>query len=103
VLQTGRSVDDTAPVFGPKARAVARLDIEGNKRRKVLVVIAAYQDAGSTPSVRDIAKRCGLRDWRHVDVLLKRLRKDGLLQVKKESGKRNVYSLTCLGGGNTDA
>lgn len=46
------------PVLGPQAKTALRLPIEGQKRRKLLTLIAAYADAGNhEPSLRMLAAR----------------------------------------------
>jgi hypothetical protein len=45
---------ETRPVFGPRAKAAARLAIRKDVHRKTLVQIAAWIDAGrADPSIRD--------------------------------------------------
>ena len=83
------------PVLGPRARAAMRLPAGGSKRQKVLVLIAAYLDAGeSSPSIRDLAGRCHL-DAPLVALLVSRLARDGLIEVEWRAGpeRRNVYRL----------
>ena len=77
-----------APTSGgryPLARRVLAADIEGRKRKRVMAVIAAFQDEGHAPSCREIAERAKLpRGGRDVWLLLgllRRLEADGLLQV----------------------
>jgi DNA-binding PadR family transcriptional regulator len=90
----------TAPETYPLARRVLAAPIEGRKRKRLLAVIAAYQDEGYAPSVREIGTRAKvLRAGKpHVPtvlVLLRRLEADGLLRVKwANAGKaRNRYEV----------
>jgi hypothetical protein len=47
----------TRPVFGPRAKAAARLAIRKDTHRKVLVLIAAWIDAGrDDPSIRELTE-----------------------------------------------
>lgn len=60
-----------------------RLPIEGEKRRRVLAVIAAFQDEGHQPSLAEIAERANLdRGWRQAQALVLRLERGGLLRVR---------------------
>jgi DNA-binding IclR family transcriptional regulator len=67
------------PVAGPTFRAVARLNPGGPTRRKLLALVAAFQDGG-TPSVSraELADRLKARPGK-VQALLERLRTDGYL------------------------
>jgi hypothetical protein len=89
------------PVLGPLAKRAMRVDPGGNKRRKLLVLIAAYADAGEpSPPVKALARRLGIRKVQDVDHLLRRLARDGHVEVAwraSEPGpggaRRNVYRL----------
>jgi DNA-binding transcriptional ArsR family regulator len=87
------------PVAGPRFKQAARLPIEDVKRRKLLCLLAAYEDAGYEPSVRELAQRLRIRDIRTVDRLLEELRDDGLLFIRwakwreQEARIRNRYTL----------
>jgi len=83
------------PVLGPLARAAMRVPVGGNKRRKVLVLIAAFLDTGeSSPSIRQLSERCHL-DRPLVCQLVSRLARDGLIEVEWRAGpeRRNIYRL----------
>lgn len=91
----GAPANPAQPVLGPAAKAAARLPIDGTKRRKVLVLIAAYADAGEkSPSIRELAERARL-DRLIVANVVDRLARDGLLEVDWRAGpdRRNVYRL----------
>ena len=78
----------------PRARRVLTADIEGGKRKRVLAVIAAYQDEGDEPSVREIATRAKLRGVPMLLALLRRLEADGLLRVEWATPPaRNRYDI----------
>ena len=85
----------------PLARRVLAADIEGRKRKRVLAVIAAYEDEGHAPSVREIAVRAKLvrsdgRPAIHLALaVLRRLEADGLLRVTwAQPGRaRNRYEV----------
>ena len=76
------------PVAGETFRRIAARRIEGNKRRKVAALIAAYQDAGQpTCNAPELAERLG---WKPIQVqgLLSRLEADGLVEcATKRKGK----------------
>jgi hypothetical protein len=86
-----------SPIAGVRFKAAAALAIEGTKRRKLLCLIAAYQDAGHAPSVRELAERIdGVRSVRQLDGLLRALERDEWLRVEwssKGSRRRNVYTV----------
>ena len=74
------------PVAGATFRRVAARPIEGRKRKKLLALIAAYEDAGQpTRSADELAARLS---WEPIQVrgLLSRLQADGL--VKRTHSKR---------------
>lgn len=77
----------------PLTRRVLAAEIEGTKRKRVLAVIAAYQDEGHAPSVREIATRAKLRKPMLL-ALLRRLEEDGLLRVEwAKPPARNRYEI----------
>jgi DNA-binding PadR family transcriptional regulator len=82
----------------PSAARALRATVEGAKRRRLLVAIAAYQDEGHQPSVTELADRAKLTGWRQVDILLRALEAEGLLEVdwsppRRQGRRRNVYRL----------
>lgn len=82
--------------LGPLARAAAQIDVGGTKRQKVLVLLAAYQDAGVTnPPIRALCERTGFRA-EHTLRLLERLETDGIIAVQwgdHRKNERNQYVL----------
>jgi hypothetical protein len=97
--------------MGPLAREALRLPLDG-EQRKLLVLIAAYADAGEhSPSLRVLGARlAGQERWNgrakvnesgdlaigKLDWLLRGLIRKGLLRVRwraEEHTKRNVYEL----------
>lgn len=91
---TGTATAD--PIFGEQARLALRVDAGGRKRRKLLVLLAAYADAGvSDPPVRALMDRAGIDDVRVVDQLLRMLEKQELIHVDWARGRpqRNRYEL----------
>ena len=96
----GRPTDEQQPQMYSLARRVLAADVEGGKRKRILAVIAAYQDEGHAPSVREIGARAKLtRPDGHVKrravlLLLQRLEADGLLRVEWATPPaRNRYEL----------
>jgi hypothetical protein len=89
------------PVLGPLAKRAMRVDCGGNTRLKLLVLIAAYADAGEpSPPVSVLARRLGIKRVQDLDPLLKRLALDGHIEIAwraSEPGpsgaRRNVYRL----------
>ena len=71
----------------------ARLPVGGTKRRKVVAMLGAYADAGiSDPSIRELA--AGTRLPKPVVCkLVDKLEEDGLVDIKRSRGERNVYTL----------
>lgn len=70
-------------------KEVVRLPIEGRKRKLLLAAIAAFQDEGHPPSVRELIARTKLgvelrhhKAIRQIDGLLKRLEADGYLRIE---------------------
>src|SRR3954454_17573077 len=91
------------PVAGQAFKRVVAARIEGNKRRKVVALMAAYQDAGQpTCSPPELAERLGLKPIQ-VQGLLLRLEADGLVEcAAKRKGEwprfRIVLEADVLGG-----
>ena len=88
--------------LGPLARAALRLPAGGAKRRKVLVMVAAYADAGErSPSITQLARGTKLSRWVVLNVI-DRLQADGLLIVERrheaKCQPRNVYAIPALEG-----
>jgi DNA-binding MarR family transcriptional regulator len=87
-------------VLGPLAKRAMRVDCGGKKRLKLLVLLAAYADAGEpSPPARVLAERLGIQ-VPDLDRLLKALQRDGHLKVAWRAGERgksgarkNVYTL----------
>lgn len=78
----------SAPDYSVVLR-VLRLRMEGEKRRKVLAVIAASQAEGTRPTLSEIAERAQLSNgWLQALVLIERLERDGVLRVEWVPGKR---------------
>jgi hypothetical protein len=80
------------PVAGPRFRQVHRLPLPG-KKKKLLALIAAYQDAGYEPSVRDLLSGGHFNNIWDVDRLLLKLEKINLLSVERRQPLRNRYTL----------
>lgn len=79
---------------GPNVRRALAAPVGGTKRRRVLVLIAAYIDAGrDDPSIRELAERAKLPRVAVVAVV-DRLERDGWLRVRRAAGRRNRYSLS---------
>ena len=92
-MNQARAAPDPAPVLGPSARHAARLPTKGRKRRRLLVLIGAYHDAGVDPSVRMLAARTGLTTSAVIR-LVDALERDGLLEVERRpSPERYRYRL----------
>jgi hypothetical protein len=90
-----RAAPDPAPVLGPSARHAARLPTKGRKRHKLLVLIAAYHDAGCHPSVRMLAGRTGLTRA-SVIRLVDALERDGLLEVERRPAPERYRYRLCV-------
>ena len=87
------------PIMGELARAACRLPVEGAKRRRVLILLAAVADANSGSCVLTRATRAmliervpGIGDRRKLGALLGRLERDGL--IRRPGG--GVVELVCL-------
>jgi DNA-binding MarR family transcriptional regulator len=87
---------DRLPVRGPRFAAVARMRLNGQKRHRVLALVAAYLDAGiDDPSIAELAARARL--GRYVVVqLVDKLEADGFITIERgcrEARERNRYRL----------
>ncbi len=89
------------PVLGPLAKRAMRTDTGGKKRLRLLVLIAAFADAGGvSPPARGLCRRLGIEKVKDLDHLLKALARDGHLEVGwragepgKSGGRKNIYRL----------
>ncbi len=89
---TGPDVRSAAQL-GPNARRALAPPVEGAKRRKVLVLVAAFIDAGRVdPSISELAARAKLHRGAVVR-LVDRLEREGLLTVHRCPNERNRYTL----------
>jgi DNA-binding IclR family transcriptional regulator len=82
--------------LGPEARRAYLLPVDGQKRRKILVLIGAFLDAGRNPSITELAARARL-PRSVVMALVDRLERDQFLGVERAPRQRNTYRL--LDGG----
>ena len=84
----------TAPTY-PTARRVLKAEMKGVRHRRVLAVIAAYQDEGHAPSLREIAKRAKVQDWGTAQALIRSMERDGLVRVEWATNgvDRNLYEV----------
>jgi hypothetical protein len=83
------------PILGPLAKRAMRIGAGGKKRLKLLVLLAAYADAGEpSPPARVLAERLEI-NIDALDGLLRQLERDGYLTVawRKGADRRNVYTL----------
>jgi hypothetical protein len=69
------------PVLGPLARRACALEVEGGKRRRLLVLIAAYADAGVCDPTADelLARIPAIRDAGKLQGCTRRLIEDGFI------------------------
>ena len=77
------------PVMGPRARAAAGLTIEGEKRRKLLVLLAAYADGNDAvcrPPTSEMLARTGIPNAKKLFGVLRRLEADGLIRALPKNG-----------------
>jgi DNA-binding MarR family transcriptional regulator len=83
-----------APVAGPLFKQAARLQVGGQKRRRVLCLLAAYADADPSyrPSVAELAGRLGYKPARLV-ALADALERDGWITVHRRRRGRALYAL----------
>jgi hypothetical protein len=97
---------DVKPLAGPRFRRASALPMEGRKRRRLLLLLAAFADAGEhSPRAVDLCTRAGIRSPVALDHLLDQLVEAGLLEVEwarsgppgrraaLHDGRRNVYTL----------
>jgi hypothetical protein len=97
------AVRTAKPVLGPRARAAMKIDAGGRVESKLLILLAAYADAGeASPTVVELAKRMRLR-VKSIDRVLDLLVAARLIEVEWAGGKappgkragkpghRNVY------------
>jgi hypothetical protein len=72
------------PVMGPLARRACALPVEGEKRRRLVILLAAYADANGgrcAPSTGELLARLGsVRDAKKLYGLVRRLDEDGLVR-----------------------
>jgi len=86
------------PVLGPRAKGAMRAlrcthPKTDEKRRKLLVLIAAYADAGEqSPAVRTFALKLRI-SINSVDQLLGALERDGFVEIERRKHERNRYQL----------
>ena len=82
--------EEVQPIMGPLARGACALPIEGSKRRKLVVLIAAYADAGVChPSTHALLERIPEMKGsaKKLYGCVRRLQEDGLIrQLPKNSG-----------------
>lgn len=87
-MSARRTPSTTKPVDGPAFRAAVRLQPGGPTRRRVLLLVAAWTDAGQiSTSAFDVADRLGL-DLRKAQCLLRRLEDDSFLQATRATARR---------------
>src|SRR6266542_39731 len=76
----------------PTVTRVARLPIEGVKRRKVMLLLAAFADEGVRPGLNQLAERAAIGQPHleppKLSQVLKRLETDGLVRVHRRSKRR---------------
>jgi DNA-binding MarR family transcriptional regulator len=79
--------------LGPETRRALAAPIDGSKRRKALLMVAAFIDAGrSNPSISELAARARLRRLAVV-AIVDRLEREGWLEVERCKGQHNRYTL----------
>jgi hypothetical protein len=87
------------PVLGELARRALCVDAGGRKRRKLLVLLAAYADAGvEDPPLQALMRRAGIPTAHKADALLRTLETQGLIRVDWAAGRprRNHYELLTI-------
>lgn len=89
---------EVQPVAGATFRRAAQWPIDGRKKRRVLLAIAAYLDAGyDSPSIKMLARRTGLPPYTVVTIVDGLERAGHLRVVERGSahwhGTRNRYAL----------
>lgn len=78
-MSAHRTPSNTPPVDGPTFRAAVRLDAGGKARRRVLLLVAAWHDAGvASVNAFELAERLNLPPAK-VGALIARLEADGIL------------------------
>jgi excisionase family DNA binding protein len=81
------------PVLGPRAPWVLRQPVAGINRRKVLVLLAAWLDAGyDDPAIRQIARRAGLEPLLTFP-LVDALEREGWIAVQSGDVRRKEQPL----------
>jgi hypothetical protein len=99
-LSAAESIVTAPPIAGSLFREVAGIPTEtigGNKRKRLLALLAAFADAGEErPPVRLLARQARLGSRKAVVQLLKQLEEDRWIRVSWASGygERNRYRLT---------
>jgi hypothetical protein len=90
------------PVAGQKFQSAVQTKVKGKKTHKLLVLIAAYQDADPSydPSVNELMARLGdgfQISW--FDDLVVSLEEQGFLEVDRcpEQSRRSIYTLRLPG------
>ena len=94
------AVARTSPVLGKRARLALKLTAgwSSKRDRSVLVLLAAYSDAGEpSPFAREIADRIGIDVRPDFDQILGRLAGGGLLWTVRRPDERNIYVLRFAG------
>jgi hypothetical protein len=99
-------MSQSSPVLGPMAKAALRVETRGQKRRKLLVLIAAYADAGnSSPGFALLGPRLQFLEWapagprrrravKRLDELVAALQRDGLLEIVAPADPRQQRATT---------
>jgi DNA-binding transcriptional ArsR family regulator len=82
------------PTPQPRAGAnfvqAARTPVGGDKRRRLLCLLAAYADVGvDDPPIRSLSRRLRL-PVPTIDELLKQLERDGLVSIRWKAGQPNT-------------
>lgn len=83
------------PILGKTAKLAMRTHAGGHERQKLLVLLAAYHDAGEQPTVNALTARLGLTPGQ-THSLLRALERQGLIRVQwapPKSWRRNEYQL----------
>lgn len=80
----------TTTTLGPLTDQALALELEGAKRKKLLVTIAAALDAGIEPSAQELLDACpelqaeeGRSPFYKFDHILRRLEQDGWLKIER--------------------
>jgi hypothetical protein len=99
---------NTEPQAGPLFRAAAQVRLTGDhadELRRLLALIAAYQDAGARPSARELTARLATSEPKYagrfaaliLDARLRELCAAGVLEVRRVPNGRNTYTLKLEG------